>query len=229
MQAGGGTNIYDALSIALNLTNQDVPVDRLLRPMIIFLTDGQAGGDSSEIIEMFDTRNRGENRAALYTLAFGVDANKDFLKKISLKNSGFMRHIYEAADSSLQLQDFYKSISSLLFTDIEFKYTSTDNDSLTKHNFDSLFGGGELVVSGKMSEKDKTDDFKVHVSALDGELDFSPSVIRLAPEVTEVGELERLWAYMSIKQLLDQAVTDDGDEKSKKAQALNLALKVSNL
>lgn len=232
MDSNGGTNIYDALSTAVNITNAGVSgVKHPPRPIIIFLTDGDATDgetDPKKIIEMVD-RGNSERKAGLFTLAFGSDANKDFLKKISLKNNGFMRHIYEAADASLQLQDFYKSISSPLLADVKFNYPNIAEDTLTKNDFHTLFGGSELVVSGRIVKRVENDkkDFKVHGITWDGPIDFPPEIIKWQPRPSAIGELERLWAYMQIKELLDKAASKDEKEPAEKKRALELALKVS--
>ncbi|KAG5858214.1 hypothetical protein JTB14_017264 [Gonioctena quinquepunctata] len=72
-----------------------------------------------------------------------------FSKNISLKNLGFARHIYEAADASLQLQKFYKEISSPLLANVTFKYVSNVSE-VTKTYFPILFNGSEIVVSGQI-------------------------------------------------------------------------------
>ena len=83
----------------------------------------------------------------IFTLSFGEDADELLLKNLSLKNNGFNRHIYEAADSSLQLQDFYKQISSPLLRNVTFQYVEDAKD-VTKTNFPLHFDGKELVISG---------------------------------------------------------------------------------
>lgn len=55
-------------------------------------------------------------------MAFGEGADFDFLKKISLANNGFARHIYEAADAEVQIKNFYNHISSPLLADVKFVY-----------------------------------------------------------------------------------------------------------
>lgn len=61
----------------------------------------------------------------------GEDADRKFLRKLSLRNDGFMRHIYEAADAALQLRDFYRQVSSPLLADVKFVYPS----SQVRHHF----------------------------------------------------------------------------------------------
>lgn len=62
------------------------------------------------------------NRYPIFSLGFGEGADMDFLKKLSLNNTGFARVIYEASDASLQLRNFYKEISSPVLSNVTFKY-----------------------------------------------------------------------------------------------------------
>ncbi|GLV32309.1 hypothetical protein CBL_00980 [Carabus blaptoides fortunei] len=229
MEDDSATNIYDALLVALRLTAKSP----MPQPIIIFLTDGEPNvreSDTAAIIDMVTSKNTGAKRATVYALAFGEDANREFLKELALKNSGFMRLIYEASDASLQLQDFYKQISSPLLSNVQFKYADDQVTSLTKHNFDILFKGSELVVAGRV--ENPTEKFvTVQGVTHNGVKDFVPVIRR--PEVhTEFGSLERLWGYLSIKQLLDKkyedttnTTTTSGD--SPEELALKLSLKYS--
>jgi len=64
-------------------------------------------------------------RFPIFSLGFGDNVNSDFLKRLSLKNSGFSRVIYEASDAALQLRNFYKEISSPILSNISFKYVDS--------------------------------------------------------------------------------------------------------
>lgn len=92
--------------------------------------------------------NTQKDQVPIFSLSFGDGADKSFLRKLSLKNNGFSRHIYEAADSALQLQEFYKQISSPLLSNVNFKYTS-NVEAVTKKVFPIYFGGCELVLAGR--------------------------------------------------------------------------------
>lgn len=84
---------------------------------------------------------------AIFSLSFG-NANSDFLRKLSLRNFGFSRNVYNAPDVSLQLQKNYKQISSLLLHNIKFRY-GTEVEEVTKTWFPNYFGGSELVAAGR--------------------------------------------------------------------------------
>ncbi|RZB40963.1 VWA domain containing protein [Asbolus verrucosus] len=148
----GMTNIIAGLEIGLFLikrTQEKFP--NKYQPMIIFLTDGlpNVGMDSGDlIIDTVTKLNSGPNRASIFSLSFGSSADKSFLRKLSSQNLGFSRHIYGAADASLQLQDFYRKISSPLLSNVTFKYVDGVTD-VTKSYHPILFNGSELVVAGR--------------------------------------------------------------------------------
>ncbi|XP_046677018.1 inter-alpha-trypsin inhibitor heavy chain H3-like isoform X2 [Homalodisca vitripennis] len=208
------------------------------QPLIVFLTDGQPNvevTDPNTIVNL--TKSLNINNCPIFSLAFGDDADFNFLRKLSLSNHAFARKIYEAADASDQLNNFYKSISSPLLSNITFTYTpeQVDYSSRTKNNFQVFFNGSEITVAGKINNKIKD---KEPIGVLSAQL---PNGIRLypifvncmpmsvKPATKSFGQLEKMWAYLMIQQLLDKADSlDESDEINKtKEKALELALKYS--
>ncbi|KAL4705045.1 hypothetical protein ACJJTC_009833 [Scirpophaga incertulas] len=209
-----------------------------LEPTIIFLTDGEptVGITSpSKIISHTTEINSGPNKATIYSLAFGSDADRKFLRKLSLKNDGFMRHIYEDSDAALQLRDFYRQISSPLLADVKFVYPKNQikEDSLTKHWFRRYYAGSETVVAGRVSET--ATELSPQVQAFCGvDGDFIRripfEVMPVAPVRNSFFPLERLWAYLTVKQLLDERDAEDNPDENKSPdspskKALAIALK----
>lgn len=151
--ANGGTNIYEALKVAIHLvkTQQLKNKESPIQPLIIFLTDGEptVGVSATDTIRTkISELNRG---IPIFSLSFGDGADRNFLQKLSLQNEGFSRHIYDAADASLQLKDFYKEISSPLLSNVTFKYTKEAKE-LTKTKFPNYFKGGEIIISGVLGK-----------------------------------------------------------------------------
>ena len=70
------------------------------------------------------------------------------MRKLSAQNLGFSRHIYEAADASLQLHNFYRTISLPLLSNVTFKYVD-EVSAVTKVQYPILFKGSELIVAGR--------------------------------------------------------------------------------
>ncbi|KAJ9587865.1 hypothetical protein L9F63_018699 [Diploptera punctata] len=251
LQATASTDIYDGLLLGLNIANlnpkklQNQPNGKQPEPIIIFLTDGLPNVhiyDPDTIVS--DITKANTKDASIYSLALGYSADYDFLKKLSLKNSGFSRRIYEAADTALQLTDFYKEISSPLLADVEFEYTpdQVEDGTLTTRVFRRLFAGSELVVAGKLREEiDINLTGGVTAISINGTITYTfeaiiiqyPPIDIPPPATHTPSNMERLWAYLTIQQLLDEDAVLDYDHNNKnltspqKQQALELALDYS--
>ncbi|KAF2885858.1 hypothetical protein ILUMI_20315 [Ignelater luminosus] len=223
---GGGTDILTALRVSLHLVElaKDHKVDEVNRqPIIVFLTDGDPTvrlTSTEEISNKISEYNVGLRRSPIFALSFGSGADRDFLQKLALRNSGFSKHIYDAADAALQLEDFYRQISSPLLANVTFKYEPSVT-SLTKTEFPIHFEGSEIVVSGWRGT-DLIEPPVIHGWGVGGKLSLKPAVIERS-----VSNVERLWAYMQIKQLLEKKETADKDKEDLKKKALDLALKYS--
>ncbi|KAF5307805.1 hypothetical protein FQR65_LT06677 [Abscondita terminalis] len=220
LNSDGSTDMYSGLEVGLHLieverTNKDNTIKR--QPIVVFLTDGEPTDYSTDdITTKVSEFNSGPRKAPIFALSFGEGADKNFLKKLSLRNYGFSRHIYEAADASLQLQDFYKQISSPLLSDVTFKYEPTIT-SLTKTDFPIHFGGSELVVAGWCGTV--TPFPSIDGTGRDGLLTLKPVVTK------SISNVERLWAYLTISQMLEKKEESKDNEDELKKKALELALK----
>ncbi|XP_023954995.2 inter-alpha-trypsin inhibitor heavy chain H4 isoform X2 [Bicyclus anynana] len=264
LEAYGGTDIYNALDAAINIVqkgdlemqstnvssvknnNKTDSIENKLEPFIIFLSDGDptvGETNTGRIITHMSEKNTGPNRVPIHSLAFGDDADRTFLRKLSLRNDGFMRHIYEAADAALQLRDFYRQVSSPLLSDVKFVYPRSQikEGSLSRSQFRTINDGSEVAVVGKIA--DDVNEITPQMLALRSdsggraripyEINAKVPVIR---GKNEYFPLERLWAYLTIKQLLDKRdagdtslseLGDDGPKESPEKKALAIALKFS--
>ncbi|CAG2057749.1 unnamed protein product, partial [Timema podura] len=228
------TNIYGALKkgiqVALfgkHLRESNSAAQQNLESMIIFLTDGQPNIEESNTDTIVNSITEANNitRVAIFSLAFGDDADMEFLKKLSLRNSGFARKIYEASDAALQLNQFYKQVSSPLLSNVTFKYQENQvvSDSLTRTNFHTLFDGSELIISGRLHANEITGE--VNANCYTGLI--CPRIVK--PEIIPGHKrsfMERMWAFLTIQQLLDK-ITAEEHNASLKQRALELALKYS--
>ncbi|XP_023955029.2 inter-alpha-trypsin inhibitor heavy chain H4 isoform X2 [Bicyclus anynana] len=252
----GGTNIYGALEAAIKITKKGVDqrnktvanntdatnltennMTKGVEPIIIFLTDGVAvDGETNtdRIISKITEKNSGDKRAALYSIAFGEDADRPFLRMVSLRNEGFMRHVYESSDAALQLHDFYRQVSSPLLSHVQFQYPAKQikEGSVSRTQFRTIYGGSEVAVVGQIAA-DAT-EITPRVFGFYGSEDGQTlKRYEVTPRVAvrrtrdEHLPLERLWAYLTIKQLLDKRDAGDHstDENSPEKKALDIALK----
>ncbi|XP_069689638.1 inter-alpha-trypsin inhibitor heavy chain H4-like isoform X2 [Periplaneta americana] len=244
LAARGGTNIHKAMKMAIQLSClskrnwKTAELKQHPEPLIIFLTDGEATQGKTEpgIIMSATTRWNKKVKASIFALALGDDADMNFLRKISLRNYGFARKIYEASDANLQLRDFYRQVASPLLANVTFQYQETQVEaiSVTNKRFPTFYSGTELVVAGRLQKTipGKEFHYEVYARSPDGMVQFRPMkppavIDDQATNNNSVNCMERVWAYLTIKQLLDRAHTKLKKRKVVKKQALRLALKYS--
>ncbi|XP_046993103.1 inter-alpha-trypsin inhibitor heavy chain H4-like isoform X2 [Schistocerca americana] len=213
LKAGGGTAMHDALETALRVSQKVAGAAQL-----VLLTDGQPNGSPDDIERDFSAANV-ERGATLFTLAFGEDADFGFLRRLALRNGGFGRRIYEAADAHLQLRNFYRQVASPLLSSVNFTYGDgqVEKDSLTRTRFPTLFRGSELVVSGRLQAA-----APLLEPVVVGE---GRQLFRSPARLEKASSGERLWAFLTVRQLLDMDAATPN--QTIKDRAKEIALKYS--
>ncbi|XP_043742362.1 inter-alpha-trypsin inhibitor heavy chain H4 isoform X1 [Cervus elaphus] len=240
IQAQGGTNINDAMLMAVQLlekANREELLPAGSVTLIILLTDGDpTAGETNPSKIQKNVRKAINGQHSLFCLGFGFDVSYSFLEKMALENGGLARRIYEDSDSALQLQDFYQQVANPLMTSVAFEYPSNAVELVTQDAFRVFFKGSELVVAGKLRDQ-SPDVLSVRVW---GQLHKENITFVMESHVAEQEEtfqspkyifhsfMERLWAYLTIQQLLEQMVSAlDAEKQALEARALNLSLSYS--
>ena len=186
--------------------------------------------DTLKILQNVKKTNA-DTKTAVFSLAFGRKTDFSMLRLLSVQNFGFARKIYTAADASLQLEGFYQEVSSPILSNVTFDYleSSLVEDSLTETAFHTFYQGGEMVVAGMMDlsmhgGEQPTIEYKVTAHQATGDYSLAglggtevPAVlsetvdtyIDMLPMHSATKHLagktnfmERLWAYLTIKNLL---------------------------
>ncbi|XP_059487609.1 inter-alpha-trypsin inhibitor heavy chain H4-like [Neocloeon triangulifer] len=269
MQATGGTNIQAGLRRALYLAakyrniplipgvsegaNYSTPTPKEVQTLVTFVSDGvPTAGEIrlTRLLKSIQFANQ-NTRASVFALALGPSANYGFLRRLALQNFGFSRRIYEGADTALQLQSFFREISSPLLHNVTFAYVDNkvNFSSVTLRHFPTLFAGGEVVVAGRLDssfdpEQEQQVIGSVTARGVGGEkVSTNITLPEGASKINStglrrrrIGVLEKIWAHMTIRQLLDNYLIEDfGDSNStlqdesrtsnNKERALALALK----
>ena len=219
--------------------------------IIIFLTDGDPTvGETDTGRIQNNIRNLNKEKYTLFSLGFGEDLNFNFLKQLSLQNGGLARKIYEASDASIQLKNFYREVSIPLLSDVHIKYQAQGGEvsQVTKHAFKTFFSGGELMIAGRLSQvatspvpciikpclfgKSAMGDIQICPPGPWPPRPWPPVTPRPTPRwVPETGlaaHVERMWAYLTIQELLEKELRETNDTKKKeiRKEALELSLRV---
>ncbi|XP_053724783.1 inter-alpha-trypsin inhibitor heavy chain H3-like isoform X1 [Synchiropus splendidus] len=234
LKQAGSTNINDAVLKAVDMLVEK----RRASPgrsmdMVILMTDGMPnhGVSDPEAIQKNVREAMGGNMT-LFSLGFGNSVDYTFLNVMSKQNKGLARRIFEASDAALQLQGFYEEVSSPLLSEVDLRYPEDAVQSLTKNHHDHLFNGSEIVVAGRLSGN-SIDNFLVEIVAQGPEADFHEQGVASVSSLPDKDYIfgnytERLWAYLTIRQLLENSEVGDEESKAKaRAEALDMSLRYS--
>uniref|UniRef100_A0A8C2ZQ50 Inter-alpha-trypsin inhibitor heavy chain H3 n=1 Tax=Cyclopterus lumpus TaxID=8103 RepID=A0A8C2ZQ50_CYCLU len=208
----GSTNINDAVLKAVNMLEKERRDKNLLErraDMIILLTDGMPNSGESNLKTIQENvRSAIGGKMTLFSLGFGNDVDYSFLDVMSRQNKGAARRIFEGSDAAVQLKGFYEEVASPLLLEVDLRYPEQAVVSVTKNHYSQLFNGSEIVVAGRLTDSDM-DNFVVEVFAQgDFQVQGKASVVNLDviyPDQEYIfGDFsERLWAYLTIQQLLE--------------------------
>uniref|UniRef100_A0A665UMS4 Inter-alpha-trypsin inhibitor heavy chain H3 n=1 Tax=Echeneis naucrates TaxID=173247 RepID=A0A665UMS4_ECHNA len=232
----GGTDINAAVLKGVDMLIKDKQANRLPErsvDMIILLTDGMPNSGESHLPKIQENvRSAIGGNMSLYCLGFGNNVDYAFLDVMSKQNNGVARRIYEASDAALQLQGFYDEVASPLLSEVDLRYPDNTVEFVTTNHFSQLFNGSEIVVAGRLADND-LDNFLVEVYG-QGVRRGTRQIWGVSSKVAHYFEYifgdftERLWAYLTIQQLLEKSKTGSSDEKGNAtAKALDMSLRYS--
>jgi len=159
LESDGGTNINEAMLEGIKLAELAIQSENLpkeVKSMIVFLTDGlpSEGEQNGDLIKKNIKDANEKLDIPIFCIGFGMDADFNLIKDISLQSDSFSKRIYEGSDAALQLEDFYAEISSPLISNLKFEYVggSVDNSSISNTNLKTYFKGGEYIIAGKLED-----------------------------------------------------------------------------
>ncbi|XP_053319682.1 inter-alpha-trypsin inhibitor heavy chain H5 [Spea bombifrons] len=240
----GGTDINGGIRTGANLLNnylsQNGWHERSVS-LIVFLTDGRPTvGEVQSTNIIGNTKSAIKEKFCLFSIGIGNDVDYNLLEKLSLENCGMMRRIHEDEDAAVQLKGFYDEIGTPLLSDIRITYPPDSVEYVTQNMFYNYFNGSEIVVAGKLlNRSSNTLHVKIKASNsnkyvvleddinIEGVVQNEVTGSELIAENPEYrNHVERLWGYLTFKELLTAwHKTDDGKEKEEiMANARKLAL-----
>ncbi|EMP39755.1 Inter-alpha-trypsin inhibitor heavy chain H3, partial [Chelonia mydas] len=232
------TNINDALIRTVEMMNEahkEKVLPERSSSTVIMLTDGNpTSGELNQGKIQENVKNAIQGRYSLYNLAFGYDMDYNFLEKMALENNGLTRRIYEDSDSALQLQSFYDEVANPMLRAVQLHYPINATSELTQNNFNHYYDGSEIVVAGRIIDNDLnsfTADVKAQGANNDvtftEQVDIEETAKALHDQEYIFGDyIERLWAYLTIQQLLEKCISAQEEKrKNLAAEALELSLK----
>uniref|UniRef100_A0AAR2KK29 Inter-alpha-trypsin inhibitor heavy chain 2 n=1 Tax=Pygocentrus nattereri TaxID=42514 RepID=A0AAR2KK29_PYGNA len=214
IKPNGGTNINEALlkavRILLKALDQGL-IDQRSVSMIILVSDGDPTvGEIKLSAIQKNVKREMREEISLFSLGIGFDVDFDFLERIAMENRGLAQRIFANHDASEQLKLFYSRVSSPLLRKITIQFPEDSVSDVTRNHFDKFFSGSELVVAGKVKSvgSNMLQSFTTASAAtmdltLVTEADLQELDTLLSQQQHSfAGFASRMWAYITINQLL---------------------------
>ncbi|KAM6177162.1 inter-alpha-trypsin inhibitor heavy chain H1 [Erethizon dorsatum] len=233
----GSTNLNGGLLRGIEILNkaqENLPELSNHASIVIMLTDGEpTEGVTDRAQIQKNIRNAIRGRFPLYNLGFGHDLDFNFLEIMSMENNGWAQRIYEDHDAAQQLQGFYNQVANPLLVDVDLQYPQDAVLALTQHRHKQYYDGSEIMVAGRIADH-KLGSFKADVKARGEDQEFKTTCLVDEEEMKKLlqerghmleNHVERLWAYLTIQELLAKRMKMEGEEKDNlSAQILKMSL-----
>ncbi len=209
INAGGGTNIDSALTLALKML-----VDAKRPNYVLFLTDGQPTvGEQDELKIAANAKAADKVHARIFNLGIGYDVNARLLDRLSHDLGGQSVYVRPNENIETYVATLARSISSPVLTDVDVKFefdTPQAADAAPSvsrtypRRLTDLFAGEQLVWVGRYR---KAGAVKVVLSGLLGQthesFDFKADLAERSVGDSN-GYVAKVWATRRIGELIDE-------------------------
>lgn len=208
LYAGGGTNIHDALSTALNQLQ-----DHKRPSYVIFLTDGlPTVGERSETKIAAAAKDANDVRARILNFGVGYDVNSRLLDRLGRENFGASEYVRPDEDIEAHVSKVYNRIKAPVLTDVEVRFEmdglAAADGKLVNRLYPSgpfdLFAGEQVVLVGRYK---KGGAAKVVLSGKIGDephaYDFGADLAQKSGDAS-YAFVEKLWAMRRIGEIIDE-------------------------
>ena len=192
-QPNSGTDLMAGVKMALS----DLDADRT--SAIWLVTDGVANIGETHQRKFLELLAKKDIR--LFTFIMGNGANRPLLKAISNASNGFAINVSNSDDIVGQLEKAASKVTHEALHDIKVKFNGVTVKDIQPKEIASLYRGQQLQI---FAHYWKGGEGELVVTAKRSGQKISYSIPITLPEIDNTyPELERLWAFSQITQLLD--------------------------
>ncbi len=196
--AAGGTNIDEALSLALSVFEEND------RPrFLVFLTDGEPTvGEVDPVVIARHAVEANVTDARLFVFGVGNDVNTILLDQLAQENRGTTTYVLPGENLEVAISGFYRKIASPLLADTQLVIDGVEAYDVHPTVLSDVFRGTQLVVLGRYRGEG---DARVTVSGSAGGVATAYTTVQSFPGASlENPFLPRLWAGRKVSYLLNQ-------------------------
>lgn len=193
-EVGGGTNLYDGLRVAIENTDAD------RTSAIVLVTDGVANVGQTEMTEFLKLIEQKDVR--VFTAVMGNNSNRPLLEGLTRHAEGFAVSVSNQDDMLGLMMQVVSKVTHEAMHNINISIDGVRTRDLTPDQYTRVYRGEQLIVMGKYSGAGEA---SVTLTAdISGMTKQYKSVLNFPDVETDNPELERLWAFATIKDLLHQ-------------------------
>lgn len=216
LQANSGTNLYAGLKQGLDSLDAD------RTSSVVLVTDGVANVGETAQKKFLDLIRKRDVR--LFTFIMGNSANRPLLETITRESGGFSASISNSDDIVGQLLLAASKVSHEALHGVKVDISGVKTSDLTPKIIGSRYRGQQIILFGHYRGDGRA---KIKVSGkISGEKKVYQTEFDFPAQSDLNPELERLWAFASIEDLL-QEMEDFGEKADLKQAVIDLAKEYS--
>ncbi len=206
--ADGGTNIADALDMALT---SEQPGERLRQ--VIFITDGSVGNEHALFKKISD--QLGQSR--LFTVGIGSAPNSYFMRKAARFGRGTFTMIDPYGDISIQMSTLFSQLEKPALRDIKIDWPAASQVEQFPQHIPDLYAGQPLLVTARLKPGLNRLTVRGQIAGQQWQ-----RTLHSGASISDSG-LATIWAQRKIDTLFDSMVSGT-DEATIKPQVVQLAV-----
>ncbi len=202
----GGTNIEEALKLALNEKGNSNRTH-----LIVFITDGKPTiGETNDEMLLKKLRNSNSKNIRIFTFGIGNEINTHLLDKITEQTKAYRTYISENEDIEIKISNFYDKVQSPILTNLSLDFGKIRTFQTYPNDLPDMFKGSSITIFGRYSGSGSS---KI---TLTGTVKGAQKSFSINSDFTSNNDdydfIPPLWASRRIGYLLDQ-IRLNGEDK----------------
>jgi Ca-activated chloride channel family protein len=224
LRAAGGTNIADALDVAIKVaaSEPDTTASHKRRKLVLFATDGLPTVGITATDKILERIEQGTRGKELRIFAFGVghDVNTHLLDQIAERTRACADYVAPEEDLELPVSRLFDKVARPALSSLELTFEGGEVFDFYPKVLPDLFFGEQLTVFGRYKKSGPVlIRLRGNIGEAPAQFDFEKSL----PEEARGNEpIETLWATRKVGYLLD-ALRDKPDSKEIRDEIVSLA------
>ncbi|MCC7526869.1 MAG: VWA domain-containing protein [Candidatus Melainabacteria bacterium] len=202
LEARGGTNISDALSLGTTILNEasDRPA------YLVLITDGEPTVGET-VVDKLLQGVKSKRDIRIFDFGVGYDVNTRLLNKLAEEHHGTAQYVEPSESLEVALSNFYQKIKSPVLSDVKITYDGIQVKDVYPKEVKDIFAGQQVLLIGRYKGEGKA-SLKLSGRINSENKDFAFPV-EFAKEDTGHSYLPRIWAMRRIGYLTEVAHAND--------------------